>query len=591
MKPSFRLIVVMLLCGPHAAGQVPDPVQFARRIDVIIFSDSPAASCDDATFLRRISLDTIGRPPLPSEVTQFLTNTDPDKRAAVTSQLLSQPEYGVNWSRYWRDAIFSRATNVRAGLVRGPFETWFADRLNDDAGWDDLVTELLTATGPVNGQGETALIFAHEGVPEEIAAEASRLFLGIQIQCANCHDHPWDRWKRDQFHELVAFFPRVSVRRDRRSDNMFDFEIAAVDVDRSRNRVVSRYVVTRLDRNGDQVISPQEAAGSPLARLFDRAKDLIDTNKDGRLSVDEILSAEPPAANQPGQGSTEHFMPDLSDPASKGTRIDPVFFLSDQPARQNLNDAARRATLSWFMTSPENEWFAKAIVNRMWYELTGTAFYSPVDDIGPDRSAVHEDALNLLCEGLVSSQYDLKWLIATISSTAAYQRVPDPEAEGFARCEPMRLRSDQLYSAMCQALGVRSLPLRPSLVRGAGALRGRSADPARDEFGRVFGFDPSVPRDELTGSIPEALFLMNSDVLERIISDRSPGNIITRIASTVLTEEEMITEIYLSALGRTPEPTELAAGIQYVTSAATVREGTEDLLWALVNSPEFMSRR
>jgi hypothetical protein len=572
-----------------SAAEPPSAADTAARVNQLIYADQSVTLCDDATLLRRLTFDIVGRPATPAEITRFGLDASPHKTQAMVDTLLADSNYGVNWSQYWRDAIFRRATNVRAGLVRNAFESWFAEELNKGTGWDKIATDLLTATGPVNNNGATALIFAHEGVPEEIAAEASRLFMGIQIQCANCHDHPWDRWKREQFHELVAFFPRVAVRRDRSSDRMVDYEIAAVDAERRRMTGLSQFYLTRLDRNRDRFISEQEAQGSPLARIYSRARDVIDKNNDGRLSIQEIMTAEPPDANRPGQGSTEHYMPDLSDPGSAGTRIDPAFFVNGQSARTGMNDATRRAVLSNMMTSSDNEWFTRAIVNRMWFELTGTAFYSPIDDMGPDRSPQHAEALEILCRGFRQNSCDLKWLVRTITATQVYQRAPDATAEEFAHCEPMRLRSDQLYAALCQALGVTSIPVRNT--SGGRNFGGRAGDPGRAEFARVFGFDPSTPRDELTGTIPEALFLMNSGVIGQLISNRGPENLITRIATEVLTEEDMVSELYLNAVGREPMTRELQTAMQHLQSAQSIREGLEDILWALVNSPEFISRR
>ncbi|MCA9066708.1 MAG: DUF1549 domain-containing protein, partial [Planctomycetaceae bacterium] len=445
-----------------AAENRPAPDVTAAAVDRAIFGDALGSLplIDDATYLRRVSFDIVGHPASPGQITRFGLDPTEEKRAAIVDQLLQDDQYAANWTRYWRDTMFLRATNMRSGIVRPAFELWMREELAQGSGWDEIVTEMLTATGPVNESGQTALFFIHEGVTEEVAAEASRLFMGIQIQCANCHDHPWDQWKRDQFHEFAAFFPRVSVRRDPQSDNLFDYLVGSVDVDRSRGQGVSRFLLTRLDRNRDQFISEQEVKGTQLERLLANASSMIDKNGDGKLSIEEISTARPADNNRPGQGATEHYMPNLSDPGSQGDRIDPAFFLSDTTVRSGLTDVARRTTAAEFITSRDNPWFARAIVNRMWYEMTGTAFYLPVDDIGPDRTAAHEDALDILCEGFVRNQYDLKWLIRTITSTRTYQRASNPDGEGFARCEPIRLRSDQLYSAVCQALDVESLPLR-----------------------------------------------------------------------------------------------------------------------------------
>ena len=584
--------IVIVCCGVSATAAPPDPKTVAAAVDKSLWGDavdSSVPACDDAMYLRRVMFDIVGRPATPGEITAFGLNPSDSRRSQIVETLLGSDQYGQNWARYWRDALFRRATNQRAGIVRPAFGDWMASELNSGKHWDKIVEQLITATGPVNNNGATALIFAHEGVAEEIAAEASRLFLGIQIQCANCHDHPWDSWKREQFHQFTAFFPRVTVQRDRNSDNMFDFEIGSMNGERGRQFAASQFLLTRLDKNRDSAITEKEAEGSPLARLFSGpAKGVIDKNGDGKFTFEELRTAQPP--ERPGQGSAEHFMPDLSDPGAQGKKIDPAFFLSSKRVDSGLADNERRQLAADFITNRSNQWFSRAIVNRIWFEMTGTAFYTPIDDIGPDRECTHEETLDILCDGFVDSGYDLKWLIRTIAATRTYQRAPNSNGEGFARCEPMRLRSDQFYAALCQSLGVTSLPLRPGEGRRSpGEMRGQ--DPGREEFARVFGFDPSTPRDELTGSIPEALFMMNSTMLSRILSAPGDSNVITRISTSVLSEDEIVREMYLATVGREPTEGESRTGLEYLKSSVRLREGLEDLYWVLLNSPEFISRR
>lgn len=589
MKSALSLLH-LLAFSVSVLAQETDPATTAAQIDRLISSSEVDSftSIDDATFLRRVSLDLIGRPPTPAEITRFGLNPAGNKRSELVQQLLEESEYAESWAFYWRDAIFGRATNQRAGLVRSAFEEWIAEEFAANTPWDEIVTDLLTAHGPVNDDGSSALIFAHEGEPEEIAAEASRLFLGIQMQCANCHDHPWDRWKREQFHELVAFFPRVSVRRNRESDNMFDYEIASVDRDPQRRTGMTTFFLTRIDKNKDNFISEAESMNSPLSRLFrDEVKKRIDKNGDGRISVFELKNAQPSDNNRPGRGAIEHYMPDLSDPGSDGKMVQPKFFATNASARQGMTDLERRQTVARMFTSKGNEWFAKAIVNRIWSELTATAFYSPIDDIGPDRSAQHADALEVLSTGFVASGYDLKWLFSTITATRVYQRAINTNAEGFVRFEPVRLRSDQLYNAVLQALNVDSLPLNFTGRRG-GAYGGNRA---RIQFGTVFGFDPSTPRDELTGSIPEALFMMNSIQIHQFIQSTDPNSTINRISNSVVSDSDVIHELYVVALGREPLPEEVRLAMSYLSDATTRREGLEDLLWALLNTSEFQSKR
>ena len=585
MKIVVHAMIPALMMTPILAA---DP---AADVDQMILAGEQTAGLtriDDATFLRRVSLDLIGRPATAGEITRFGLNPSAMKRQEIVERLLASPEYGENWARYWRDVILLRSTNVRSAIVRQPFEQWMAENLNENRSWGDIVEDLLTATGSVTDNGATALLFAHEGEPEEVAAESSRLFMGIQLQCANCHDHPWDRWKREEFHNLVAFFPRVSVRRDRSADDRRAYLVASVDRERRRRPGVSQFLLTRTDRNRDGVISKTEAQRSPLQRLFanDRIMERVDKNNDGRLTLEEIKMAQPPDNNRPGQGSIEHFMPDLEVPAAEGTRIDPVFFLNDRKIKPGSRDIDRRSAAARFITSRGNEWFAKAIVNRMWAELTGTAFYTPVDDIGPDRQAVHAGALDVLCKAFVARNYDLKWLLKTIIKTNIYQRDINSEPGDFVSMEPSRLRSDQLYAVLCQSLGVDGLRLPVPDRRRYG----------RDDTGRAaieatFGFDPSTSRDDVTGSIPQALFLMNSPQINGLISGRHSDSPIARIRQTVSSNEDAVRELYLAVLGRDPNRGEMAICSSFIRDSGDKTGAMEDVFWALLNSSEFLMKR
>ena len=587
----IRLVSIFsVLLTTVVAEERTSPTSTASAVDRLIqeAEESELRIADDATFLRRISLDLIGRPATVGEITQFGLNPSADKRQAVVTRLLDSDEYATNWSRYWRDAIFLRATNIRAEIVRNDFEEWMAENLAENRPWSEIVTDLLTATGPVNGDGSTALIFAHEGESEEIAAEASRLFLGIQIQCANCHNHPWDRWKREQFHELAAFFPRVSVRRDRNSDNMFDYEIAAVDRDRTQRPGVSQFLLTRLYRNRDKIISEAESKNSPLARIFQGpAKEIIDKNGDGRLSIAEIMTTQPQDNNRPGQGATEHYMANLADPSSNGDLVNPAFFVTGAKIPTGQTDLERRNAAASLITSKSNPWFAKAIVNRIWSELTSSAFYTPIDDIGPDRAAEHEAALEQLASDFTSNNYDIKWLMNAITQTKLYQRAINTEAEGFVRLEPTRLRADQLYDSLCQSLNVTALPLR---FTGRPTPGSRGGDQGRLQFSATFGFDPSTPKSDLTGAIPEALFLMNSPQLNSFIKADSANSLIARISQQVISDEEVVHELYLRTVGREPTSKEVEVCMTYLSTEADRKEGFEDILWTLFNSSEFQSK-
>ena len=193
----------------------------ARRIDALLDEElfhpasgsvKPAPLTGDEIFLRRVSLDLVGRLPSATEVTAFALDSSPNKRAAVVERLLARPAFGRNWARYWRDVVFYRRAEDRALLAAGATEEFLTDEFNQNVPWNQIAQRFITATGDIREHGETAVIAAQMADANDVTAEISRIFLGVQIQCAQCHDHPTDRWKRKQFHELAAFFPRIALR-------------------------------------------------------------------------------------------------------------------------------------------------------------------------------------------------------------------------------------------------------------------------------------------------------------------------------------------------------------------------------------------
>ena len=236
----------------------------------------------------------------------------------------------------------------------------------------------------------------------------------------------------------------------------------------------------------------------------------------------------------------------------------------------------------------ENEWFATAVVNRLWAELVGEGFYPQVDDIGPDREPTAPEAIALLTKGFQASGYDLKWLFETICATDAYQRESRPRREladtPFTANVPQRLRSDQLYNALLSALDMAEpAPNNRQVVRGKqGTPRGR--------FGDVFGYDPSVAREEAVSSIPQVLALMNSGQVNQAVRINQL-NVLNTLLDSIPNDEDLIAELFLRCLSREPTKQEVAAVREYRKATTNRREVFEDLAWSLVNSAEFQYRR
>jgi hypothetical protein len=270
-----------------------------------------------------------------------------------------------------------------------------------------------------------------------------------------------------------------------------------------------------------------------------------------------------------------------------------VFFLSGQSLPNGSKDAERRTSLAQWITAKDNPFFAKALINRLWSELVGEGFYEPVDDIGPDRTPSAPNTLDYLTGELIASNYDVKWLMTTILSTEAYQRESRPrrtlEETAFTANVSQRLRGDQLYDNLLGALDIAE-PARPAQMYAG--PRAMFRDP-RFAINARFGFDPSEPRSDVNGNIPQALVMMNG-LSGQILGDAmqaTPNTWLGRMLAKTSQEEDAIVELYLKTLARQPSEQELATCREYVSQINNRAEAYEDLLWSLVNSAEFLHRR
>ncbi|QDU25943.1 hypothetical protein ETAA8_10150 [Anatilimnocola aggregata] len=524
-----------------AAFAKEEPAQVAAKADEILASElnlgsastKPAPMADDEIFLRRVTLDLQGRLPSAAEITTFALDPATDKRQTIVRKLLADRRYGENWSKYWRDVIMYRATEQRAQIVAGVLTDYLRESINENKPWSQVATDFITAEGDGLTKGETALIIAQEGKPEETVAEISRIFLGVQIQCAQCHDHPTDRWKREQFHELAAFFPRVSSRIILTPDN------------RTISVAVTEFGNEPFERNGNRV-----------------------------------------------RGSAEHRMSDLQKPDAPGRMMKPILFATGDSVPVTTRDSQRRGQLAEFITKPENPYFAKALVNRLWSELVGEGFYEPVDDMGPDRDCFAPKTLEHLSTAFAATGYDVKWLFETITATQAYQRASrsrrNPEQVAFVANVPQRLRADQLFENVLTALGTREPAAMAGPGYGGGVRFGRGP---RQAFAAVFGYDPSERRDEVAGTIPQALVMMNSPYFNGLLDGRSGRTALGKMLSEIQDDRALIGELYLRTLAREPSLQEVNTCLAHVADVKNRTEAFEDIHWSLLNSTEFLYRR
>ena len=517
-----------------AAPAGRNSIELDRVLTEELFTKLPvgttlAPPTSDAIFLRRAYLDLVGCQPTAEEVRRFLNDPSAEKRSGLIATLLGDPRFGANAAYYWRDVINARATTAGEGpsMHLGPTEAWLTQQFNDSVGWDKIVRAMIEAKGPFRDHGEAALLLSQRFSPVGLAGETSRIFLGIQIQCAECHDHPTDRWKRHEFHEFAAFFPRVGL--------------------------------------------------AP----FERAKG---ARREAQVaSFDDAPQVRP--SNMRYAGVPEYFMPDPKNPSSPGTPIAPAFFLSGKKLDVGAKDIERRGALAEALTARDNPWFAKAFVNRIWAELVGEGFYEPVDDIGPDRACSAPRTLDYLAGGFTERGYDVKWLYRTIMQSAAYQRESRPRRRAedipFTANAPQPLRADQLSSVLTQIVGFD--------VAGSRVPPGAQMS-TLTPLHKLFGYDPSNRRDEIAPTIPQALMLMNSEVLTRAVNAQPEDAMLAKLLAAAPDDARAVTELYLRCLAREPSERERKVCLEHVAAVGERTAAFEDLLWSLLNSEELRFR-
>jgi hypothetical protein len=522
MHPEWRGLKVRvafslgawLVATCHAAASDAD--ELAARVDRQLEQRfeaeqiTPAPPADDAEFLRRVHLDLIGLPPAPDTVRQFLADADPGKRTALIDALLADPRHADHFATVWRSMLLPEAdSDPMIRFFQPGLEAWLRQRRGEQAGIDTVVRELLSV--PIAAPNQTpqlvlrdlkapnplAFIAAKGGDPAAIAASAARLFLGIRLECAQCHDHPFESWSQTQFWKQAAFFAGI-------------------------------------ERRGR----------GPFAPLVDatQRREIALNGSDEKVAAAYLDGGQPPIAG----------------------------------------DSSPRAALADWITSADNPWFSRAIVNRIWAQLLGAGFVEPVDDLGQNNPPSHPELLDELASALAASKFDLTFLQAAICRTKAYQRssrethTSQNEPQRFARMAIKPMTGEQLFAVLSQAIRYEARTIR----LGAG----RDEDPVRRRLLNQFATS-DVYSDPET-SVSQALTLMNG----RLVNDAAaPDSAISVHIRGQTSTEAQIEQLYLLALARPPEPGAMREFAAHVDggdeSARANRLG--DVLWVLLNSAEF----
>ena len=483
----------------------------------------PSEVCDDATFIRRVSLDIGGRLPSEEETKAFLANKSAGKRGQWIEELLRSPDYADFFAGKWTAVLKNRRDDASDIVSNFAFHAWVRDSLLANKPYDQFVRELLAATGTVVGNPPVAW-YKRVKEPKDQIEDVAQLFLGVRMQCAQCHHHPFERWSQDDYYSLAAFFSQVG----------------------------------------------RKPSGT-------RGEDLI-FHKRGMAAAKNIKS---------------------------GLSLKPAA-LGDQVAAIAPDEDPRLRLADW-LRSPKNPFFAKALVNRYWKHFFQRGLIEPEDDIRESNPASNPELLAALEKRFIESGFDLKDLVRVITTSNAYQLSALPnkhnvgDRQNYSRYYPRRLPAEVMLDAVDKLAGTQTdFSNLPSGTRAV-ALPDNSYN--NNPFLRVFGRPEGESVCECeriqSSSLAQSLFMINANDIRQKLANQSTGRA-QRLANDKRPAKEKIEELYFAAFGRQPRPDELQTALNYLTEKRINAQGKpvdagraafenyQDLIWALMNSKEFL---
>ena len=478
----------------------------------------PSEPCNETQFLRRLYLDAIGRFPSATEVENYLQDSQPDKKSRWIEAVLQRPEYADFWANKWADLL--RPNPYRVGIkTTYSLDAWLRDAFRKNLPHDEFTRRLVTAQGSTWRNGAVT-IFRDRREPAEITTMVSQLFLGLRMECAKCHQHPFEVYGQADFYGMAAHFAKVGYK------------------------------------------------GVGLSPPISGSEEIVFARADGEVRH--------PLTNQ-----VLHPTP-----------------LFGQVRETQPNEDPRTVLADW-MTNPSNPTFAQVAVNRLWAEVFGLGIVDPVDDFRATNPASNQPLLTALADHFQSVGYDNKKMLATLFASHVYQLSSRPNStnesdhRNFSRHYRKRLRAEVLSDALTDiTLQGEDFDGMPAGFRAIELWTFRADSELLDAFGRPDpNQDPPCERAS-SATMTQALHLMNaSKIQKRISADGSRSHI---LADSDLATVAIISQLYLTVFNRHPDASELEAlesefqSLPKENLKAERRKLIEDLLWSMVNSPEFL---
>lgn len=395
MKLKIPFLTLALACiAPGArAAALPE----SAKIDEILakewqkFSVKPNEAASDEVFLRRIYVDVIGRIPTVAEARAFLASTDKDKRAKLIDQLLADDGYVANYFNYFAD-ILRLQTDTKGALTGYAYADWLKGALKKNQPWDSMVRELLTTDGSSWDSGAIGFYMRDQGMQLDHLAATVQVFLGTQIVCAQCHNHPFDKWTQMDYYHMAAFTYGMDSKKGY-SLNVGKAAQASLGKDKDKSAKKSEEMQA-LRRDMKSVQESIKEVGKVL-----RYTTISETDRLPKLPHDyKYTDAKPGETIEP-----KSMFGASADPKEGETRID--------------------AFARW-MTAPENPRFTLVIANRLWKRVMGMGVIEPVDEMTDSTTPSNAELMSYLEKLMAEKKFDLKAYLRVLFNSDVYQRMP-----------------------------------------------------------------------------------------------------------------------------------------------------------------------
>lgn len=579
---STQVILPVKKYQPGEYPKVPTPTEIDQHVVTKLqkLGIEPSGLCTDEEFLRRVSLDLTATLPTPAEIKAFLKEKSSDKRSKKVEELLQRPTYNAWWSMKLSDLTGSNAGYLggteMAQPVASQWNAWIRRRVEDNVGWDKIVSGIILGTSRLPGQtfdefmtqqskytstknraDFTALdntmphywARSNQSVPSDKALAFGYTFLGMRLDCAQCHKHPFDQWSKQDFVKFTEFFTRIK------------FGIppdAAVLHENFRNML-----------------------GVPVK---------LDTASLRRQSYLRIAA----------EGRPIPWREVYIEPAKNDQQI--AKLLGGQEINISQHSDPRKLLMRWMLNEP-NHYFAKAFVNRIWAHYFNVGIINPPDDLNQANPPSNKALLDYLVKGFIESGYDMKWLHRTITTSRTYQMSWRPndtnrnDTRNFSHSVLRRLPAEVAIDAILQATAnhekatqfVNKVDGR-KISQHPKSYQARAIDFSLLVFGKPLRTTNCDCERQDEPTLLQSLYVRNDE--EMLSNLTRADSWLTQLKKTDHKQAEyhsLVQEAYLRTLSRFPDEIELKESQQYLKSTSTLNEGLHDLMWVLLNTQEFIT--